>query len=137
MHPADALVQALNTEPEDVHALLQALPEGQLRIRSTLGPENATAREAIAHVERLIVDWFGTGTTPRKTSYVRSWDVAWHGEWWMLEGHLYEKNGAPDQTSPLLLVNRKTYEAIYGPELARLAHRLLAHSLAWDALNPR
>jgi hypothetical protein len=133
MHPAHAVEAALATEPEDYRALIERLPrESGLRVVPTR--DNDEAEAAIRAAEGLIVARLSGGAQPLKNR--TGWSIRWSDEWWFLYGDLYARRDShPDETSPLLLVNRNTKVAFYGRELARLARRVLGHSLAWHELT--
>jgi hypothetical protein len=137
MHPANVTENALTHNPADVHEFIELVKP---HVTVTPIRNHPDAAALVKRVDEEIAGSFGTGATLDTNSVVVRWRMTWYSGWQMLHGHAYpdrNKPGKIDVTSPLLLVDRRDGSAVYGAELEPLARRVLAHSLAYDALSNR
>lgn len=137
MHPAHATADALTHDPADVHEFIE-LVKPDITVTPIRNHPDAAA--LVKKIDEEIASNFGTGADRDENSAVLRWNLTWYAGWHMLHGHAYPDRDNPgklDVTSPLLLVDRRDSTAVYGAELEPLARRVIAHSLAYDALSGR
>lgn len=137
MHPAHAIDAALSHNPADVHEFIELVKP---HITATPIRNHPDAIALVKKIDGEIASSFGTGTAFDTDSTALRWSMMWYSGWYMLYGHAYPDRKSPgklDVTSPLLLVDRRDSSAVYGAELEPVARRVLAHSLAYDALSAR
>lgn len=134
MHPAHAVEAALATYPADIHGMLSALPASDAGLTVQPIRNNPAGAQAVVDAEQAIIATPCASATPLDVG--PGWRITWADGWWFLYGHLHaRRDGSPDPASPLLLVNRLLLDAYFGAELAPLARRVLADTLAWHELN--
>ncbi|MBF4636271.1 hypothetical protein ITJ38_17810 [Agreia pratensis] len=130
-HPAHAMEAALLRNPRTIASLIELVRED---IPATSIYNNALAQQAVEEAEDLIVRRFGSGATLCTYSDARRWNISWYEGWYMLHGHAYvdvNDQARIDAASPLLLIDRRSGAAVYGPELEPLVRRIIAHSLIY------
>lgn len=136
MHPVDAIDAGLATQPASVHDLMAAIPRGALTY--VAHRDDSEARDQVERARAIILsNLHNTGATSIPGS--TSWSIFWYREFLVLRGHLYgdKKTGRTDPTSPVLLANRASGVAVYGPEVPLLAAHVLGQSLVHDAWTER
>lgn len=131
MHPLHAADAGLAREPATVQALIGAVRQ----LTYVLHTEDADADAVIEQTRLELALRHATGADPLKDTLPHAWSIFWHGGWLMLRGHLFGRRGRAEETSPVLLINRQTCVAIYGPKLPELAVIVLGNTLADGALG--
>ncbi len=133
MHPLHAIDAGLAEYPATALDLRSAIPRDELIY--VFHPDDAAAEAVIEEARLSLALGRGTGASPLGRELPNAWSIFWHAGWLMLRGHLFGRNGRVDPTSPVLLVNRSTLVAIYGPKVPELGAIVLGNTLACEALD--
>lgn len=135
MHPAHAVERALASRPSTARDLVAAItPKAELEITWSTTHHDLT-HPIIDTVRHMILAQ--RHAAAQRLQNAPGWNITWAEDEYFLYGHLFARPDGrePDPTSPLILVNRFTLNAVVGPELADLARRVLADTLASTELR--
>lgn len=136
MHPQHAMDQAFEATPRTIGDLFTALPPGHFEKH----PDSSDrGREYLAQAKRLHLP----GDAERLEGTHNSFYVHGSEEWWVVTGWIHPLANSRDRAhpdSPVVLFARNYGESglhplVYGPEVVRLAYRLLGNALAGHAMR--
>ena len=136
MHPVHAVQQAMRNRPATVHDLVDQLPGLGLPCTRTVDNDDAGAqiRDALS-AARSAMPNLSASADPVPGS-ARGWTLQWSSGWHVLMGELYVQNHSDlDILSPLVLLNRHTHNAYYGPQVVELGNLALAAAAVYQVLT--
>lgn len=136
MHPVQAVQQAMRNRPATVHDLVDQLPSLGLPCTRTVDNDDASAqiRDALS-AARSAMPNLSASAYPVPGS-ARGWSLQWTSGWHVLMGELYVQDRSDlDILSPLVLINRRTHDAYYGPQVVDLGKLCLAAAAVYEVLT--